>query len=161
SYAPTGTAESFMAMPVFEKEENTGVMVLAIPSNVLSARISALSGLGQSGEVVVVGSDGLLRTESPRTEASDVLQTRLTSEVVTLALAGEPAEGVSTDYRDAPMVVRASSVAVGDVTWAVVAVQPEDEVYAPVNNMRNMILLVGGALLAIAAVAGYFFARSV
>src|SRR5690606_4633627 len=72
TYAPTGTAESFMAMPVFEKEENTGVMVLAIPSDVLSARISALSGLGQSGEVVVVGSDGLLRTESPRTEASDV-----------------------------------------------------------------------------------------
>jgi methyl-accepting chemotaxis protein len=161
NYGPTGTAESFMAMPVFEKDENTGVMVLAIPSGILSTRISALSGLGQSGEVVVVGADGLLRTESPRTEAPDVLQTTLSSEVVTLALAGETAEGVSADYRDAPMVVRASPVAIGNVNWAVVAVQPEDEVYAPVNNMRNMILLVGGALLAIAAVAGYFFARSV
>ncbi|SEQ27808.1 Methyl-accepting chemotaxis protein [Devosia sp. YR412] len=161
NYAPTGVAESFMAMPVYEKEASTGVMVLAIPSDVLSARISALSGLGLTGEVVVVGEDGLLRTESPRTEAPDVLQSTLTSDVLARAFAGETSEGISTDYRNAPMVVRAGPVSVGGVTWAVAAVQPEDEVYAPVNNMRNMILLVGGALLAIAAVAGYFFARSV
>ncbi|QDZ13316.1 HAMP domain-containing protein [Devosia ginsengisoli] len=65
------------------------------------------------------------------------------------------------DYRDAPMVVRAGPVSVGAVTWAVAAVQPQDEVYAPVNNMRNMILLVGGALLALAALVGYFFSRSI
>ncbi|MGB3338008.1 MAG: methyl-accepting chemotaxis protein [Devosia sp.] len=161
TYAPTGVAESFMAMPVFEKEEVTGVMVLAISTDVISARVSALSGLGQTGEVVVVGSDGLLRTESPRTEAPDVLQATLTSDVITSAIAGESGEGVSTDYRSAPMVVRAGPVIVDGVTWAVAAVQPQDEVYAPVNNMRNMILLVGGALLAIAALVGFFFSRSI
>jgi methyl-accepting chemotaxis protein len=160
-YPPTGVAESFMAMPVFEKEEVTGVMVLVISTDAISARVSALSGLGLSGEVVVVGSDGLLRTESPRTEAVDVLQATLTSDVVTRALAGESGEGVSTDYRNAPMVVSAGPVSVHGVTWAVAAVQPQDEVYAPVNNMRNMILLVGGALLAAAAVVGYFFSRSI
>ncbi|MDB5612478.1 MAG: hypothetical protein JWQ22_131, partial [Devosia sp.] len=161
NYAPTGIAESFMAMPVFEKEESTGVMVLAIPTDVLSARVSALSGLGLTGEVVVVGSDGLLRTESPRTETPDVLVSTLTSDVLTRAFAGETGEGVSADYRGAPMVVRAGPVSVGGVNWAVAAVQPEAEVFAPVNHMRNMTLAVGGALLAIAAVAGYFFARSV
>ncbi len=161
AYGPTGTAESFMAMPVFDKDENTGVMVLAISTEALSARVSALSGLGETGEVVVVGSDGLLRTESPRTEAPDVLQTALTSDVIERAFAGETSEGSSTDYRDAPMVVRAGPVSVDGVTWAVAAVQPQDEVYAPVNNMRNMILLVGGALLALAALVGYFFSRSI
>ena len=160
-YPPTGVAASFMAMPVYEKEEITGVMVLAISTDVISARVSALSGLGKSGEVVVVGADGLLRTESPRTEAADVLQATLTSDVISRALAGESAEGTSTDYRNAPMVVRAGPVMVDGVTWAVAAVQPQDEVFAPVNNMRNMILMVGGALLALAALMGYFFARSV
>src|SRR5690554_7193202 len=59
------------------------------------------------------------------------------------------------------MMVYAGPVSVGSVTWAVAAVQPQDEVFAPVDNMRNMILLVGGALLAIAALVGYFFSRSI
>uniref|UniRef100_UPI002FC8D9E1 methyl-accepting chemotaxis protein n=1 Tax=Devosia sp. TaxID=1871048 RepID=UPI002FC8D9E1 len=160
-YAPTGVAEGFMAMPVYDKDERTGVMVLALSTDVLSAKISALSGLGPSGEVVLVGSDGLLRTESPRTEAADVLQATLNADVVTRAIAGETGEGTSTDYRDATMVVRAGPVSVGGITWAVAAVQPEEEALAPVINMRNMTLLVGGVLLAIAAVIGYFFARSV
>ena len=160
-YAPTDMAESFMAMPVFDKDEITGVMVLAISTEVISARISALSGLGRSGEVVLVGGDGLLRTESPRTEAPDVLQASLTSEVITHALAGEPAQGTSTDYRAAPMVVEAQPVTVGDVSWAVVAVQPEDEVYAAVTQMGTMIVLVGGGLLVLAALAGMVFARSI
>ncbi|WP_244557576.1 methyl-accepting chemotaxis protein [Devosia lucknowensis] len=160
-YAPAGSAESFMAMPVYDKDENTGVMVLAISPEALSARVSSLSGLGLTGEVVVVGEDGLLRTESPRTEAADVLTTTLTSPVIAGAFADEGGEGISTDYRGAPMVVRAQPVSVHDVTWAVAAVQPENEAYAAVVEMRNMTILVGSILLAIAAVIGFFFARSI
>ncbi|WP_291421598.1 methyl-accepting chemotaxis protein [Devosia sp.] len=160
-YGPTGTPQSFMAMPVFDKDENTGVMVLAISPAAMSSRVSELSGMGKSGEVVVVGQDGLLRSESPKTAADDVLVTALTSDVVTAAFSGQTGEGMSTDYRGAPMVVRAEPISVGGVTWAVTAVQPEDEALAPVVSMRNMTLLVGGVLLAIAAVLGFFFARSI
>ncbi|WP_051960837.1 methyl-accepting chemotaxis protein [Devosia riboflavina] len=160
-YGPAGTPQSFMAMPVFDKDENTGVMVLAISPAAMSSRVSELSGMGKSGEVVVVGQDGLLRSESPKTAADDVLVTTLTSDVVTAAFSGQSGEGMSTDYRGAPMVVRAEPVSVGGVTWAVTAVQPEDEALAPVVSMRNMTLLVGGVLLAIAAVLGFFFARSI
>jgi methyl-accepting chemotaxis protein len=160
-YGPTGTPESFMAMPVYDKEVNTGVMVLAISPNALSAKVSGLSGLGLTGEVVVVGADGLLRSESPRTEAADVLTTPLTSPVIAAAFAGETGEGISTDYRGAPMVVRAQPVSVHGVTWAVAAVQPEEEAFAAVVEMRNMTFLVGGILLAIAAIVGFFFARSI
>ena len=160
-YGPVNAPQSFMAMPVYDKDEKTGVMVLAISSAAMSAKVSALSGMGQSGEVVVVGQDGLLRSESPKTAEDDVLVTALTSDVVTAAFSGQSGEGMSTDYRGAPMVVRAEPISVGGVTWAVTAVQPEDEALAPVVSMRNMTLLVGGVLLAIAAVLGFFFARSI
>src|SRR5690606_29523871 len=120
-----------------------------------------LSGLGRSGEVVVVGQDGLLRTETPRTEAGDVLATSLTSEAVTAALAGQPSEGVSRDFRNQDMLVRALKVNVGAVEWAVVAAQPEAEANAPVTEMRNMILIIGAALLAVAALVGALFARTI
>ena len=160
-YGPVNAPQSFMAMPVYDKDEKTGVMVLAISPAAMSAKVSALSGMGQSGEVVVVGQDGLLRSESPKTAEDDVLVTALTSDVVTAAFSGQSGEGMSTDYRGAPMVVRAEPISVGGVTWAVTAVQPEDEALAPVVSMRNMTLLVGGVLLAIAAVLGFFFARSI
>ncbi len=160
-YAPAGTAQSFMAMPVYDKAENTGVMVLSISPDAVSSRVSGLSGLGRSGEVVVVGQDGLLRTDSPRTEDGDVLVTALTSDAIANAFAGIASEGLSTDYRNAPMVVRAEPVSIGDVTWAVAAVQPEEEAFAAVVQMRNMTLAIGGGLLAIAAVLGMLFARSI
>ena len=161
AYAPSGTAQSFMAMPIYERDENIGVMVLSISPEAVSSRVSGLSGLGLSGEVVVVGADGLLRTESPRTEESDVLATTLSSDAIGNALAGVTSEGISLDYRGAPMVVRAAPVSVGDVTWAVAAVQPEQEAYAAVVQMRIMTLLVGGGLLAIAALLGMWFARTI
>ncbi|WEJ58882.1 methyl-accepting chemotaxis protein [Devosia sp. FJ2-5-3] len=160
-YAPGGQALSFMAMPVFEKDSRLGVMVLAISPDAVSERISALSGLGRNGEVVVVGADGLLRTETPRTEAADVLRTNLTSEAVGAALAGLASEGVSQDFRNETMLVRALKVNVGNVEWAIVAAQPEAEANAPVTDMRNMILAMAAALMAIAALVGYFFARTV
>ncbi|MCP8882689.1 methyl-accepting chemotaxis protein [Devosia sp. XJ19-1] len=160
-YAPSGTAQSFMAMPVYDKDQNAGVLVLAISPEAMSTRVAGLSGLGRSGEVVVVGQDGLLRSESPRTEEPDVLATTLTAEVIAGAFSGATGEGLSTDYRGAPMVVRAQPVSVGDVTWAVVAVQPENEANAAVVQMRDMTLAIGGILLAIAAVIGFFFARSI
>ncbi|WP_233280565.1 methyl-accepting chemotaxis protein [Devosia rhizoryzae] len=160
-YAPTSSAQSFMVMPVYEKEENTGVMVLSISPDAVSALVSGLSGLGQTGEVVVVGSDGLLRTESPQTAEADVLATPFMADAITAALGGSSAQGMSYDYRGAPMVVDAEPVNVDGVTWAVAAVQPEQEAFAPVVEMRNMTLLVGGILLAIAALLGFFFARSI
>ncbi len=160
-YGPTGTAQSFMAMPVYDKEENAGVMVLSISPEAVSTRVGGLSGLGHSGEVVIVGQDGLLRSESPRTEGEDVLITTITSDAIANAFAGTSTEGLSQDYRGAPMVVRAQAVTVGDVTWAVAAVQPETEAFASVVAMRNMTLLVGGVLLAIAAAISLLFARSI
>ncbi|MCW5720337.1 MAG: HAMP domain-containing protein [Devosia sp.] len=150
-----------MAMPVFDKETRVGVMVLAISPAAVSERIAGLSGLGRSGEVVVVGADGLLRTETPRTEATDVLETRLTSGAVEAALSGLASEGTSQDFRDEPMVLRALKVSVGAVDWAVVAAQPEAEANAPVSEMRNMILGLTAGLLALAALVGYLFARSI
>jgi methyl-accepting chemotaxis protein len=162
AYAPAdGAPMSFMAMPLFDKETFAGVLAFAISPAAISDRVAGLKGLGATGEVVVVGSDGLLRTESSQTPDADVLTTSFVADPITQALAGTAGEGTSEGYRDTAMVLRTEPAQVHDVTWAVVAAQPQDEAYASITNMRNMMLAIGGALLAFAAVVGYFFARSV
>jgi methyl-accepting chemotaxis protein len=160
NYAPLGGAPaSFMAMPVYKDAAVVGVMGLEILPEAVTRHVS--QGLGQSGEVVIVGADGLLRSESVFTPGADVLQTGFTADPVTQALAGRPAMGISEGYRDTKMVISANPVTVHDVTWAVAAVQPEAEMMAPVVEMRNAMLGIGAALLAIAAGLSLLFARSV
>jgi methyl-accepting chemotaxis protein len=160
-YAPIGSATSFMAMPVYDGDKLAGVMALAISSDTISGKMGNISGLGDTGEVVVVGVDGLFRTESFRTEEPDVLQTVLQNPAIAAALAGESSEGVSSDYRGDRMMIVSAPVVVGDVSWAVLAIQAESEVFASVNDMRNMMLLIGGGLLLAAAGASILFARNI
>ncbi|WP_375452399.1 methyl-accepting chemotaxis protein [uncultured Devosia sp.] len=161
-YAPIGgQPASFMAMPIYKADAVVGVMALEILSPAISQRVSQIDGLGDTGEVVIVGADGLLRSESKFSENADVLQTAFTSPVVTTALGGAMASGSGTGYRDTAMVLSASPINVDGVTWAVTAVQAEAEVLAPVTQMRNTMIAVGAILLVGAALLSFGFARSV
>ncbi|HTM76627.1 MAG TPA: methyl-accepting chemotaxis protein [Devosia sp.] len=161
-YAPIGGAPaSFMAMAVYKGDAVVGVMALEILSPALSKHVSQMQGLGETGEVVIVGADGLLRSESNFTEATDVLTTPFTADAVTTALAGTTATGTTTGHRDTTMVLSASPISVAGVTWAVVAVQAEAEVLAPVVQMRNAMVAIGVLLLLLASALSFLFARSV
>ena len=68
---------------------------------------------------------------------------------------------VASDYRGIPLTATDVSFAFKGVKWRIVAVQATEEVLAPVTQMRNMMLMVGGLLLAVAAVVGLVFSRSI
>jgi methyl-accepting chemotaxis protein len=159
--ANAGQPASFFAKPVFNAQgRKIGVLAIQLPSGRLDAVIGDRTGLGETGEVVVVGSDGLLRSDSSFTPDSDVLVTPLGGPTVEAALAGTSAEGTSSDYRATPMLVAAAPIATRGEPWAAIAVMATDEVLAPVANMRNMMLIIGGALLAVVAAASLLFSRS-
>jgi methyl-accepting chemotaxis protein len=162
AYGPRGgLPTSFMAIPVFDEETPMGVLAVAVASSALGAQLSSVSGLGEGGEALLVGSDGFLRVDSDYTEGDDTLVTALHSTVVTDAAAGTPGQGTITDYRGTPMVIAAQGVSVQGTNWAIVAAQPESTAMAPIVEMRNTMLLVGAVLLALAALGGYLVSRSI
>ncbi len=59
-----------------------------------------------------------------------------------------------------PMIATAEPVEFHGAKWAVVTTISEAEATAPVVQLRNMMLMVGGALLIAAAVVALFFSRS-
>ena len=162
AYAPRGNLPtSFMAIPVFDEETPMGVLAVAVPSDAVGAQLAEVSGLGEGGEALLVGGDSLLRLDSGFTEGDDTLVTALQSPIVTAAAQGTPGAGRTTDYRGMPMVIAARGVSVQGVNWAIVAAQPESTALAPIVAMRNTMLLVGGVLLALAALGGYLVSRSI
>jgi methyl-accepting chemotaxis protein/uncharacterized membrane-anchored protein YhcB (DUF1043 family) len=160
-YRPAGnTPESFVATPVYKADRLAGVLVFEVSAKSISEKVSSIRGLGQTGEAIIVGGDGLMRTQSHFTTDPNVLVTPVRSDIVQSAIDGERASGV-LDYRGARMVSLAAPFEIDGTRWAVVAVQDESEVFAPVNDMRNWMLLVGGGLLLVAAGFGLWFSWSV
>ena len=161
-YAPAGGPASFLAAPVFDpRKKLMGVLAVEMPVGTINAMMQNKDNLGQTGESFFVGADYLLRSDSSFSEADDILATRYENPIVTAALEGAPGAGTTTDYRGTRMIATATPVEFNGARWAMVTTISETEAFAPVAEMRNMMLMVGAGLLLLAAVAGYLFSRSV
>jgi methyl-accepting chemotaxis protein len=160
--AASGLPASFFAKPVFNAQgRKIGVLAIQLPSERLDAVVGDRTGLGETGEVIIAGSDGLLRSDSTFTPDSDALVTPFAGPMLDAALAGTPSGGETTAYRATDMLVAAAPITTRGQPWAAVAVMATSEVLAPVANMRNMMLLIGAGLLAVVAAAGLLFSRTI
>jgi methyl-accepting chemotaxis protein len=163
SYAPAGgLPSSFMATAVFDpRGKLIGVMAVQMPVAAINSMMQNKSNLGATGESFFVGEDHLLRNDSSFSDADDTLTTTYDNAIVNAALGGQVASGVTTDYRGQPMLATAVPVEFNGARWAMVTTISEAEAFAPINNMRDMMLAIGGVLLAIAAVVGFLFSRAI
>jgi methyl-accepting chemotaxis protein len=152
----------FFAKPIFNAQgRKIGVLAFAVPASLLLPVINNRTGMGQSGETLIVGADGLVRSDSAFTGESDVLKMEIESPVVAAATAGTAASGDLSDYQGGAALVAAAPVEAKGLNWALATVMRADEVFAPINAMRNAMLVIAGALLAIVAGIGFLFARGI
>jgi methyl-accepting chemotaxis protein len=159
-YEPAGMPVAFFGMPVYQFGLYAGTMVVEVSSAPLTARLDIIGGLGDTGELVIAGSDGLMRVQSKFSATPNVLVTPVRADFVFDAMNGSTQEGrMSLNGR--PVIAMAAPVEAGPTKWAVIATQTEAEVLAPVDEMRNVMMLVGGGLLLVAAALGWLFSRSV
>jgi methyl-accepting chemotaxis protein len=160
-YQPAGRPEAFMAAPVYKSDKVAGVIMYAISAATISNKLQSIRGLGETGEAMIVGPDELMRTQSRFAAENDVLVTSVRSPAVEAAINGTETTGIVPNLRGQRMVAMATPYEFKGTKWAVVALQTEEEVFAPIVNMRNAMLIVGGGLLLIAAAVGLVFARSI
>ncbi|HEY4199000.1 MAG TPA: methyl-accepting chemotaxis protein [Devosiaceae bacterium] len=162
-FAPYGPAHNapmgFVAMPVFDGATPIGVMAMEISVEGLSANVSSAKGLGATGEVVIVGADGLLRSNSKFSTTPTVLTTKFDAQPIQDAAKRRVARGPGV-YNGQESMIDAAPFVYHGVQWVIAAVQSQDEVMGPVNDMRNAMLAIGGVLLALAAITGIFISRS-
>jgi methyl-accepting chemotaxis protein len=162
-YAPLGaTPVAFFAKPVLATDgHKMGVLAFSISAEPLSGTISARDGLGETGDTLAVGPDGLSRSDSPMTPASDVLQPGLFDDSVKAAMAGTPSTSAAS-FRGQDVIAATTRVAVtGSQNWGLVAFENTAEVFAPLGRLGMLMLGIGAALLLVVAVAGWLFARTV
>ncbi len=160
-YAPSYDAPaSFISTPIFEGSRRIGVLVYQMPIDAINALMGETEGLGETGETVIVGADGLLRNDSRFTEENDILSARVDADIVTATIAGDSGFSARETFKGASVAAASGLVDFKGVRWAVLAVQTRNEQQAPVRAIIAAITLtVIIALIAFAA-AGVFASRT-
>lgn len=162
-YAPSnGAAAAFMATPVISTSgQNLGVIAIQMPASAINYMFQDSVGLGETGETILVGEDGLLRSDSPFTSENDMLQTSFDEEFIATVKATGHAHALINSYRDLTLEAHGIAFDFEGVHWVVASVESSEELAQPIQLMRILMLSIGVGLTALIALLGFFFSRSI
>lgn len=163
-YAPSaGAPASFISTPIMSGEKLLGVLAFQMPVDALNSLMSSTKGLGETGETIIVGTDLKLRVDSTFSEENDILSTTFNPKAIETVFDGTAKSlfGLTDVYRGMEMDFDATLLKFGDVTWAVVAVEALWELEAPLQKLRNEVILIILAAVAAMGLVGYFAARNI
>ncbi len=162
-YPPSQDAPaSFISQPIYGADgEKIGVLAFQMPIDGINSVMQVSAGMGETGETYIVGSDGLMRSDSRFSEESTILRTRVETDTVASALAGESGVRLPTDYRGVSVVSAFAPFDFLGTRWAILADIDEDEVLAPTRSLRLMIVAAILIIAGIVSAIGYLLARQI
>ena len=111
-YPVDGSMSAFVGQPIFNQANGrmTGIIAFRFGAELLAHVTGDRTGLGETGEVLVVGPDKLLRVDSVFDEENNVLATTIDAPVIDTALGGTADRGFMSSYRGTQMLVAAAPV---------------------------------------------------
>ena len=145
-YTPSYEAPaSFIASPIFDGDEKIGVAIFQMPVDRILAVMSQREGLGETGETLLVGHDGLMRSDSFRDAEGRNLATsfrkpatgRIESEVVSDAIQGESGITETVDYVGNETLQAYGPINLLGLQWAIIAKMDTSEAFAAAAAMEE------------------------
>ncbi len=160
-YAPSfDTPAAFIARPVFSPNgDRLGVIAYQMPIGELNALFEFE--FGETGTGYIVGGDGYLRTNLPKTEADDILKTVVNSPAIERGLAGESGEISYTNILSELVEGHFAPVPFHGVNWVVIVEQASEELFARLNSVLRTQIATGGTFLAVATLIAVLLSRSI
>lgn len=142
-YGPSsGAPASFISTKVYgEDGQAAGVLSIQVPTDRLNQLLENRLGLGDTGDVYVVGQDYFLRSASHFNDVSLVLERKIETPQTIAGVSGETGVMVSRNADDQPVVAAYKSVEILGVNWVVLAEQHQSELFAPIIHLRNQLIL--------------------
>ncbi|WP_428669853.1 methyl-accepting chemotaxis protein [Roseibium sp.] len=161
-YAPSHDAPaSFISRRIEQDGVPVGVLAFQMPIDRINSIMGRASGLGDTGETVIVGSDNLLRNDSRFTEINDILVTPVSSPAVSETLAGKSPVDRGPAHRNESFLQAGEPLTFLGTTWAILAMQSEKEAMAPLATLKTWMLVIGLVLFVLAAAGGYGLALTI
>jgi len=142
-YEPSNNEPAaFVAAPIISGGEQLGVVALQVSLEKVQSVMSERSGLGETGETYLVGSDKLMRTDSyldpefhsVKNSFANPSKGKADTEAVRAALNGETGSDVIIDYNGNPVLSAWSYIDFMGVRWAILAEVDVAEAFCPKDD---------------------------
>lgn len=162
-YAPShGAPASFISTPLLDaRGQLEGVLVFQMPIDAINAIMNEAAGLGETGEAMIVGSDGLMRSASRFSEESTILARTVEGAAVSAALNGDSGAISTSNFEGVAVEVGFAALDFMGVRWAILAEQTDAEALAAVVATRNKLAVQMLISLGLIGAIGMFLARSI
>jgi len=163
-YAPSNNEPcAFIAQPVVTDGNVEIVVALQLSLDAINAIMTERSGMGETGETYLVGSDKLMRSDSFLDPDNHTVvasfknpeKGKVDTDAATAALSGNTDAKIILDYNGAPVLSAYAPLKLEGVQWAILAEIDEAEAFAAVKAMEwimGIIAAVGVAAILLVAV---------
>ncbi len=142
NYVPSyGSPAAFVASPVYSGDELLGVLAFQMPVNHINSIMSKSDGLGDTGELVLVGADLMMRSQSRFSEEETILRKELNSESVKSALRGETSASLET-IDDTNYLSSSSPLSIDGLNWVITGKITTEEAMSSIAALFSKTLLV-------------------
>ncbi len=169
-YAPTNdTPAQFVAAPIMENGQVVGVVALQLSIEAINNIMSERTGMGETGESYLIGSDLLMRSDSFLDQTNHTVVAsfanpntgKVDTEAASNALAGKKASHVIIDYNGHPVLSAYAPLDLPGIKWAILSEIGEAEVVKPINEIIINVIIVGVVLSMIVAIIAFLVARQI
>ncbi|KQX55899.1 MULTISPECIES: methyl-accepting chemotaxis protein [unclassified Ensifer] len=157
AYAPLGGGPAaFVAIPLESIDGKIGTLILEMPDGRIGEIVGNRTGLGETGETILLDGNGFFLADSAATPGNDMLKARIVVE--------QPAEDgiVSSrlaDFRGEEAQMAATNLDAFGTRWTIVAVMTSREAFSAVTALRNWTLATALAVLAAALAISIWYSR--
>ena len=140
---------SYFAAPVYDGQMLLGVLVIEIPFSHLDAIMTKRAGLGETGEMYMVGDDGYMRSNSRFVEKPTILQQEVDTEATRDALNGIIGKKIIKDYRGILVLSAYTALDLKFVNWALLVEIDEKEALVAIHTVERRVKILGGLIACI------------
>ncbi len=147
-----GEFTSYFAAPVYDNQSPLGVLIIEIPFSHLDAMLTSRAGLGETGEMYLVGEDDFMRSNSRFSEEPTILQQEVDTEATREAFNGNTGTKIINDYRGVPVLSAYTPLNLKFVDWVLLVEIDEGEALGPIYSIERR-LIISAIIIGIITIA--------
>lgn len=168
-YDPHGEPSAFLGVPFFDEKGNVkGLIALQITAERMNKLVQVTAGMGETGEVYLVGEDHLMRSDSRFSTTSSILKTKVETKAARDGLDGKTGEDIIEDYRGVSVLSSYTHLGLNkeeslgaDFDLVVISEIDESEGFAPVYSLATQLIWIIIIIGVIVALIAFFASRGI
>ncbi len=170
AYYPSYNAPAgFVASPIFEEGKKIGVLIFQFPLDTINAIMSERSGMGETGETYLVGSDRLMRSDSFLDAKNHSVvasfnnpeKGKVDTDATKAVFEGKTEEKIINDYNGNPVLSAYTPLKFASLNWGLLAEIDKAEAFAAVSSLQWFIISIIVASIVVIIVIALLMTRSI